>query len=206
MYYCQTPSTTPSTTTPPKPKKKTPDKVFDPTKDKPKSVEPGTATPINWDPVGHDAEGNPIYDDKNKDAYNCHSYAWEEGTGDPEDPHNTDVVAVGAKKWDNDPTNNMKGYKQLDANAPNQEGDRVIYYVDQNHNGKFDKKKDKVVHSAIVTKVDAEGNPELVRGKMGQNGLSTNHPRAPGYYDKDFDTGAATSRAYFRKEEKKKKK
>ncbi len=191
---------------PPAPKEKEKDKPFDPTKDQPVNEEPGTATPINKNPIGRDAAGNPIYDPNNENAYNCHSETFSDRKGDASDPANRELVKIGAKKWDNDPTNNMKKYKQLDPNAPNQAGDKVVYYVDENNNGKFDKGKDKVIHSATVVKADGAGNPELVRGKMGQDGLSTNHPRAPGYYDKAENKKGdevSTSRAYFRKKEKK---
>lgn len=50
-----------------------------------------------------------------------------------------------------------------------------------------------------MRKVDKQGNTTLVEGKMGQQGLSKNHPRAPGYYETSSG-GTPTSRAYFRKD------
>jgi RHS repeat-associated protein len=160
-----------------------------------------TATPIK---LGTDARGNPIY---NKDAYNCHSYAWDEGQGDPKDKKNKDLVKVGVTKWDNDAASKLRGWKQLSPDEPNKPGDRVIYYIDNKHKGEY-RKGDSIEHSAIVRTVDSEGNTTTVEGKMGQMGLSENHPNAPGYYDEvkdpsDPDNGKKTSRAYFRKEEEK---
>ena len=84
------------------------DKPFDPTKDRPTTPEPGTETPINQTPIGIDPKtGRPIYDPKNKDAYNCHSYTWCESKGDPKDRKNKGVIELGADKWDQDLTNNL---------------------------------------------------------------------------------------------------
>jgi len=161
------------------------DKPFDKTKDKYANPNPKTATPINrTDPK------------KNKRVYNCHSYAWEKSKGDPSDPRNKYVVSIGATRWDNNPDNNMDNYEQLKNDEPNKPKDRVIYYVDSNHNGSYDK-GEVISHSAIVHKVDKEGNTILVKSKMGQNGISVNHPRAPKFYDNE--NGQPTNRAYFRK-------
>jgi hypothetical protein len=88
----------------------------------------------------------------------------------------------------------MDGYTQLDSNEPNQKGDRVIYYTDSN--GKYDSGEN-IEHSAIVQTVDKNGNTTTVIGKMGQAGISENHPTAPNYYATDANSNP-TSRAYFR--------
>lgn len=136
-----------------------------------------------------------LLDPNAKDAYNCHSYAWE-NSGDPKDYRNDALVRAGVTKRDNNPDGNMSGYKQIDKDEPNKHGDRIIYYSDQNNNGKYDKGEN-IDHSAIVKTVDNKGNTTTVIGKMGQNGISENHPTAPGYYSKDGQ-GNPTSRAYFR--------
>ena len=169
------------------------DTTFVTGQDKPISEQQGTATPL----YTYDSNGNPVALHPNaKDAYNCHSYAWENAQGDPTDPRNANLVQHGATKWDNNPDNNMEGYTQLDFNDPNQRGDRVIYYVDANGNGRYDP-GEKIEHSAIVQKVDKSGNTTTVIGKMGQAGISANHPTAPDYYNTDI-AGNSTSRAYFR--------
>lgn len=142
--------------------------------DKPISEEKGTKTPL----------------------YNCHSFAWEESEGDPLDIRNYYVINVLKRtKWDNSPDNNMSGFKQLDKNEPNVKEDRVLYYVDIDKNGKYDK-GEPIAHSAVVFEVDNNGYSKTVISKMGADGISINHPDAPSFY-KTFN-GEATSRAYFR--------
>ena len=58
---------------------------------------------------------------------------------------------------------------------------------------------EEIIHSAIVYSVDLKGNTTSVISKMGQEGISINHPRAPGFYDNY--KGYSTSRAYFRKKQ-----
>ena len=173
------------------------DTTFVAGKDKPESQQPGTETPLFIY-----KNGNWIL---NPNAYNCHSFAWEDSQGDPTDSRNVKAGLSGTK-WDNNPDDNMGGYTQLDFNTPNQAGDRVIYYVDENGNGKYDK-GESIVHSAIVQTVDKNGNTTTVIGKMGAGGISENHPNVPGYYDREvlrdatsrrYYYGAPTSRAYFR--------
>ena len=43
----------------------------------------------------------------------------------------------------------MTEFVQLDNNEPNKELDRVLYYVDTNHNGKYDP-GEIIEHSAVV--------------------------------------------------------
>ena len=135
----------------------------------------------------------------NTNAYNCHSFAWEESNGDPEDSRNEDLVIYGILKWDNNPDNNMGDFKQLDFNTPNRRGDRVLYYVDDNNNGVFDSGEE-IVHSAVVWDVDDQGYTRTVISKRGQLGISINHPQDPYFYphSKGYVTGPKTSRAYFR--------
>lgn len=172
------------------------DTTYNAQTDKPKNPQPGTETPVyvydENQKVVRDENGNPVYAPGHENAYNCHSYAWENSQGDPSDPRNDPNVP----KWDNNPDNNISDYTQLNSNDPNKKGDRVIYYTDANGNGKYDKGEN-IEHSAIVNTVDKNGYTTNVIGKMGQGGISINHPRAPGYYSTDGN-GNATNRAYFR--------
>ena len=146
---------------------------------------PGTETPISE------------YRANNSTVYNCHSFAWEETNGDPLDPRNASLVSIGAYRWDNTLDNNMAGFEQLDINEPNKKEDRVLYYVDSNHNGKYDL-GEVIEHSAVVWEVDRNGNTKIVVSKLGQGGISFNHPRADGFYNFSPSTKSNTSRAYFR--------
>ncbi len=131
---------------------------------------------------------------KNKDVYNCHSFAWHDTKGDPTDPGNIGIIELyGLNRWDDNPADDIisQNYKQLSNDEPNEFGDRVIYYIDMNGDGKYDE-GDEIVHSAVVTTVDKEGYSTTVISKMGASGTSINHPNAPGFYDNE------TSRAYFR--------
>ena len=154
-------------------------------KDIPISPIPGTETPIN-------RYRHPL----NALAYNCHSFAWENSQGDPEDPRNSYPVSIGAVKWDNNPDNNMDDYSQLDFNEKNIVGDRVIYYIDSNNDGQYNYGEE-IAHSAIVFTVDLKGNTTSVVAKMGEGPISINHPTAPDYYSNQ--NGVPTHRAYFRK-------
>lgn len=143
-----------------------------------------------------DENGNP-----NTDAYNCHSYAWCNSLGDPKDPANQNLVKYGITKWDNDPTNNTGGYTPLQFDDPNHLGDRVIYYAWNKQSGKVEP-----THSAIVTKVDKQGNTILVESKWGQAPRYQHHPRdIPTSYGATTPTFVApdgktyASRIYFRK-------
>jgi RHS repeat-associated protein len=184
------------------------DTTFNAETDKRVDVEEGTETPIvKYDEDGRivtDEDGNPVLDENCKDAYNCHSYAWHDSKGDPTDPENKNLVDAGITKWDNNPSDDFdeKGYSQIDFNENNVPGDRVIYYVDSNGDGQYNS-GEQVEHSAIVTGVNDNGYTTEVRGKMGQSGMSTNHPNAPGYYSTARTSGGnvKTSRAYFRKKD-----
>jgi len=149
-----------------------------------------------------EAPATPIYNADgtiNTDAYNCHSYAWDNSQGDPSDPANAEMVAAGVTKWDNDPLNNTDGYKPIPFDQANQPGDRVIYYaVDKDGN---------VVptHSAVVSKVDKNGNTTEVTSKWGQLGVYKLHPRdVPSSYSADAPTATTANgttyatRVYYR--------
>lgn len=117
--------------------------------------------------------------------------------GDPLDPRNEYPVSIGAIRWDNNPDNNMTEFVQLDNNEPNKELDRVLYYVDTNHNGKYDP-GEIIEHSAVVWEVDSNGYTTVVVSKLGQGGISFNHPRADSFYGYSPSARSNTSRAYFR--------
>ena len=159
------------------------DAVFVKGKDKPISEDKSTRTPL------FNRDGSP-----NKGAYNCHTFAWSYPNGDP-----TDVVDPSHPRWDNNPENNMSDYILLNNNEPNEVDDRVVYYIDNNSDGLY-QKGEHIVHSAIVWKVDKEGYTTEVISKMGQDGISRNHPRAPGFYE--THNGQKTNRAYFRETKK----
>jgi len=166
---------------------------------------PGTETPVTYetDPVTgktlYDKNGNPIVTTQGKKAYNCHSYAWHNSNGDANDQNNANDYpnAIGLTKWDNDPADDIKEQKvtQLDKSDNNQAGDKVIYFTDSNGDGKYTP-GETIAHSAVVTKVDQNGYTKEVTGKRGMQGISTNHPGAPGYYP--TNQGKKTTRAYFR--------
>ncbi len=137
----------------------------------------------------------------NIDAYNCHSFAWCNSQGDPADPANAYWVKRGVTKWDNNPLNNMKGYRALKFDDSNQVGDRVIYYAWSSYSGKVEP-----THSAIVTKVNEKGNVIEVESKWGTLPRYKHHPRdIPADYGAKAPTFIAPdgkkyeSRIYYRK-------
>ena len=112
----------------------------------------------------------------NPDCYNCHSYAWDNSQGDPSDPH----FDPRFPKWDDDPLNNTKNYHRLQFSEPNQVGDRVIYF-NEDENGNV-----VPMHSAIVTQVDKDGSASQVTSKWGQYGVYNHAPRdGPDEYGQD---------------------
>ncbi len=138
----------------------------------------------------------------NRKAYNCHSFTWHNSRGDRTDFRNMDLLRIGITKWDASPDDDMGKYKMLHSDEPNNPNDRVIWYLDKNGSGQYEK-GEFIGHSAIVKAVDSEGYTTHVRSKLGGGGLSTNHPLAPGYYHHQKDSKgniiAKYSRAYFRK-------
>jgi hypothetical protein len=105
--------------------------------------------------------------------------------GDISDPNNTLLVEKGILFWDNSIVDDLKkDFVQLSPDAPNEVGDVVVYFRDLNNNGKLKGKKEMatISHSARVYDVDSEGYTTSVIAKCGQDGISINHPRAPGYY------------------------
>ena len=168
------------------------------------SVIPGTETPTRYR-VGKKWYSHPDF----KNAYNCHSYAWHDSKGD-KNPGNRSCYpdiptqnGVPLSKWDNNPADDIieQGAIQLDVNDNNIPGDRVIYYSDANKDGIYND-GEYISHSAIVKDVDKNGYTTLVISKMGENGISENHPCAPGFYETDTDPCSGKivtlSRAYFR--------
>ena len=153
-------------------------------------VELDVATPIR------NSDGSP-----NEDAYNCHSYAWTDCLGGPNDPANQNLVEFGITRWDNDPMNNAADHTALDFDAPNLEGDKVVYFA-------WDETSRKVIatHSAVVSKVNDKGRTVEVQSKWGQAPLYRHHPRdVPTSYGAKSPTFVApdgktyASRIYFRK-------
>jgi hypothetical protein len=125
----------------------------------------------------------------NSDAYNCHSYAWDNSQGDPSDPK-TDLLLP---KWDNDPLNNTKDYHKLQFNEPNQVGDRVIYFNDDG--------KGNIVptHSTIVSQVDKDGFASQVTSKWGEFGVYTHAPRdVPASYGENSPVAKTKTGVYYR--------
>jgi hypothetical protein len=172
------------------------DKPFNPKTDRPFIIDRKSATPA----FRKDKKtGEPLL--PNPDAYNCHSYAFHDSKGDPTDPGNS-RVSKDYPKWDESPSDDLGGYKQLGADEPNKSGDRVLYYVDTNNDGQYND-GEPIPHSAIVREVDKEGNTTVVEAKNGYDGMSKNHPNAPGYYQQTHD--GETRRAYFRQGAVKKK-
>jgi RHS repeat-associated protein len=157
---------------------------------------PGSATPV-FDYYYLVYYNLRVYVQGYENAYNCHSFTFHGKNGDPTDDGNKELIKQGITKWDDDPADDLKeqGYKQLNKNDANEVNDVVIYYVDKNKNGVYDK-KDKIIHSAKVFEVDKDGNTTLVWGKRGELGISINHPNAPNYYKRYY--GRKVSRAYFR--------
>ena len=126
--------------------------------------------------------------------YDCHSWAFHNGKGHPGENKITDSLTPNV---DSSPQTDLRSYNQLDPNEPNKKGDIVVYYVDNDSNGKWDEGEN-IVHSAKVTKVDDEGNTVRVSSKEGPGGrLMGHHPRDTGY--NETKSGEQTTRAYFRK-------
>jgi hypothetical protein len=98
----------------------------------------------------------------NYDAYNCHSYAFTDCLGP--DGYRT--------RWVEYPENYLVEYEILDFDAPNEVGDRLVYWG-------WDYEKGKVVmkHSAIVSKIDENGRTVEVTSKWGHGLLYRHHPR-----------------------------
>ncbi len=68
----------------------------------------------------------------------------------------------------------MANATKLDPNAPNRIGDKVVYGVDSNNNGKLD--PGEIRHSADVIKVDSLGNTQQVLSKEGSSDFVIHHP------------------------------
>ena len=186
----------------------TKDRPFNAQCDKTVCIIPGTATPICK------TKGFGViwfYSKQSREnAYNCHSYAWHNSQGDPT-PQKGDlpkkpVFGATLNRWDNNPADDIKEQNaiQLGRDEDNKPGDIVIYYTDANANGQYDD-GEFISHSAVVKTVDDEGYTQTVIGKMGEDGISENHPDAPGYYQKVSNPvtkkDEEQSRAYFRRQQ-----
>jgi RHS repeat-associated protein len=199
------------------------DQPFNPATDQPITYIPNTETLTFYynEKGGYilDPNGRPYLHPGAQNAYNCHSYAWDDMQGrDPTRPLNSWMNSLGITKWDNDPENDIKKTNavELAPDAANKKGDRVVYFWDVNGNGKWDP-GEPIDHSAIVVETDKDGNTTKVIGKLGQTGVAINHPDAPDYYkehieyiyDKDGKVigtrSYKTTRAYFRLPDKGKK-
>ena len=177
------------------------DRPFNRKKDKKIKTLRGTATPIFYKENGN---GELVFTERSKKAYNCHSMAWHQSQGDP-DPAPGDLLCTKTDclpKWDNNPADDIKqqNARQLGKDEDNVPGDIVIYYTDENGNGQYDD-GELITHSATVKIVDDEGYTTVVIGKRGERRIAENHPDAPRYYKKD-ENRKATSRAYFRRPDK----
>lgn len=148
----------------------------------------------------------PIYCPQNDIAFNCHSLAWHKSQGDrnPYDDKPERRNCAELPKWDNNPEDDIEAQNavQLNKDVRNIVGDKVIYFVDKDGDGTWDP-SEKIDHSALVKEIDNQGNTVTVEAKMGQDGMSINHPGAPGYYEVEIGedkkpTGNKLTRAYLR--------
>ncbi len=99
--------------------------------------------------------------------YNCFSYAFHDGLGDPTDPANM-YNGSGYACWDNDPNDDiaMGGYQVVSSASP---GDIAIHYHDNNNNGQYDF-GESIVHASKVKTVSG-GEADRIVGKWGAGGL-----------------------------------
>ncbi len=135
--------------------------------------------------------------------FNCYSYAFHGGKGDPTDPSNGLVTHL-FSRWDEDPFDDMQDSQHLSSFVPKQVGDVIVYGQDLNGNGKIDDVSPDMrypdgsikifgadgsvnlgnnyefLHAAVVTKVDGMGNPIEVRSKNGTGDIKIHAPSNPG--------------------------
>jgi RHS repeat-associated protein len=116
----------------------------------------------------------------NPNAYNCHSYAWDNAKGDSSNPKNSSAPS---QLWDNDPLSKMAKAQNLKPSDPNKPGDVVVYEHPYDHSKplpagtEIDPKTGEVIdHSAVVTQVDKNGNTVRVQGKEGSGPITDHHP------------------------------
>lgn len=119
------------------------------------------------------------------DAYNCHSFAWHGGQGDPDDPGFNPAMP----KWDNSPADDTGRATPLPDDAPNLPGDLVTYGNDTNGDGRLT--GEEIQHSGIVTSVDDAGNTLRVTSKWGQAPIYDHFPS-------DVPPSYGNKREYFR--------
>ncbi len=113
------------------------------------------------------------------DAYNCHSHAWHNRQGEPgiitQDPN---VLPIpGSPRWDNSAIDDMAAATRLNNTDTPQEGDVVVYGIDENGDG-FINTAEEATHSALVTEV-VGGQITEVQSKPGQAGEINHHPNDP---------------------------
>ena len=112
----------------------------------------------------------------NKDAYNCHTFAWHPGESDPKDP------SSGFPLWDRSPENNIKESNavEIEPGEPVEPGDLVVYKDGKDY-----------THSGVVVGVDDQGRVTRVESKWGEREIFVHHPAAvPASY--------GTTREYYR--------
>ncbi len=147
--------------------------------------------PIFWPnpkiPIGPPTPINPNdpNDPNNQAGFNCHSYTWHGGLGDPTDPRNNRSYP----RWDQNPSDDLDGWTKLDPNDDNVIGDRVIYWKDDN--GDQVRQDNEITHSGTVTGVDRKGYTTEVTSKWGQRPIYRHHPH-------DVPKSYGSNRDYYR--------
>ena len=122
----------------------------------------------------------------NDDTCNCHSFTWHDGEGDPTDIRNIDpMIPV---NWDNNPDDDLEGWREMPFDEPNMPGDRILYINPEEIN---ELNKRGIAHSATVIKVDEEGYTERVISKFGTGEVFTHQPT-------DVPSQYGTKRIYLR--------
>ena len=168
--------------------------------------------------------------------YNCHWFAWETEEDDPTrlgyeefckkygfnpkgervNPGESETVNL-----DHPTKEILDFYNLLDADAAKQVGDRVLYFIDADGDGKYNpdndakfyngdigdaehKQGDRAIHSAIVSQVKG-GCVNKVMSKPGSGAVRSNHP-ANEYDDYNFDfskySDTPVTRIYYRHKSK----
>jgi hypothetical protein len=156
----------------------------------PKIPDPIRDTERDMNPSRAIGDKTPIFKNgffiDNPDAYNCHSYAWHNGLGDPTQDINKLPPVNKYPKWDEDPMDDAKEMADpLTFSQTVQIGDRIIYF---DNNGK-------PTHSAIVTEVNELGLATRCTSKWGAGYLMDHHPR-------DVPDAYGTNRKYYRMKNK----
>ena len=112
----------------------------------------------------------------NKEAYNCHTFAWHPGRSDPQD------ACPGLPLWDLSPENNKEeaNVVGIGPGEPVETGDLVTYKDGKDY-----------TCSGVVVGVDDQGRVTRVESKWGEREIFVHHPAAvPASY--------GTTREYYR--------